>query len=153
MKSGTKMYSGPIDLNDFPGSCKQSSGDGEPASVYDMIHSSVNKDAFSMRLPKKIKDKAIYLFLIPLTLPQFLVIPNPIKKPTFYPLSLFLSIVFIWGYTFLIVWWTYSVTWAFNLHYSIIPMVLFPFGISVRDRKKFIDFKIALDVFTQELED
>lgn len=38
MKTGTKMYSGPIDLNEFPNSMKHSSVEGEPANVYDMIH-------------------------------------------------------------------------------------------------------------------
>jgi hypothetical protein len=78
-------------------------------------------------------------------------IPNPIKRPTFYPLTLFFSIIWIWGYTYLIVWWTYSLTNAFNLHWSIFPMILYPFGISIRDRKKFVDFKAAIKVFKEEL--
>lgn len=53
----------------------------------------------------------------------------------------------------MIVWWTYSVTQAFGLHFSIIPMILYPFGISIRDRKKFVDFKLALKVFKEELQD
>lgn len=69
MKTGTKLYSGPIDLSEFPNSMKQSSADGEPANVYDMIHQSVNKDTFTMKPPKKFLDKMLYLFLIPLTLP------------------------------------------------------------------------------------
>lgn len=72
-------------------------------------------------------------------------------KQNFYPLTLFLSIAWIWFYTYLIVWWTYSLTQAFNLHYSIIPMILYPFGISIRDRKKLVDFKLALKVFKEEL--
>jgi hypothetical protein len=72
-------------------------------------------------------------------------------KENFYPLTIFCSIVWIWFYTFLIVWWTYSLTIAFGLHYSIIPMILYPIGISIRDRKKFQDFKLALKLFKEEL--
>lgn len=93
----------------------------------------------------------MYWIMSPLTHLQWLLIPNPIDKPNFYPLSLFISLVFIWGYSFLIVWWTYSITKAAGLHYSIIPMLLYPFGISIRDRKKYLDFKTALKVFTEEL--
>ena len=81
----------------------------------------------------------MYLLLIPLTHLQYVSIPDPMKKnrANFYPLTLFCSIVWIWFYSFLIVWWTYSVTLAFNLHFSIIPMIVYPLGISIRDRKKF----------------
>lgn len=42
---------------------------------------------------------------------------------------------------------------AVGLHYSILPMLLYPFGISIRDRKKFFDFQIAIKVFKDSLED
>ena len=74
-------------------------------------------------------------------------------KNNFYPLTLFLSIVWIWFYTWMIVWWTFSLTEAVGLHYNIIPMLLYPFGISIRDNKKFVDFKLALKVFKEELQD
>jgi len=61
--------------------------------------------------------------------------------------------VWIWFYSFLIVWWTYSVTIALDLHFSVIPMILYPFGISIRDRKKYEDFKLALKLFKDELHD
>jgi hypothetical protein len=32
-------------------------------------------------------------------------------------------------------------------------MILYPFGISIRDRKKFVDFQKALKVFKEELKD
>jgi hypothetical protein len=53
----------------------------------------------------------------------------------------------------MIVWWTYALTIAFGLHFSIIPMILYPFGISIRDRKKAEDFRLALKVFKEELKD
>ena len=63
------------------------------------------------------------------------------------------SIAWIWFYTWLRVWFTYSVTVAFNLHFSIIPMFIYPFGISIRDRKKFQDFQKAMKVFKEEKDD
>ena len=50
-------------------------------------------------------------------------------------------------------WFTYSVTQAFSLHYSIIPMILYPLGISIRDSKKFTDFQKAIKVFKEEMQD
>ena len=74
-------------------------------------------------------------------------------RQNFYPLTLVCSIGWIWLYTWLIVWFTYSVTEAFALHYSIIPMIIYPLGISIRDRKKYIDFKKAIKVFKDEMQD
>ena len=125
----------------------------EGTSIYDMIHHSINKDAFTIKFPRRCKDRCLYLFQVPLTHPQYFVIPNPIKSPNKWPLTLFYSICLIFGYTYLIVWWTYSVTMAFNLHFSIIPMILYPFGISIRDRKKFVDFQTTLKVFREERKD
>jgi hypothetical protein len=51
------------------------------------------------------------------------------------------------------VWFTYDLTKAFSMPYSILPMFLYPFGISLRDKKKFDDFAIAISVFKQELPD
>lgn len=127
------------------------SAEGEPTTIYDIIHSSINKEAFKIAFPRKFKDKLIYLFLALHTHIQWMLIPNPINKPNYYPLSLFNSIIFIGGYTFLIVWWTHTITIVLGLHFSIIPMILYPFGISIRDRKKFVDFKTALSVFNNEL--
>jgi len=48
-------------------------------------------------------------------------------------------------YTFVIVWFTYDVTiMAFNKKFSIIPMFIYPFGVMLRDVKKFGDFEVAL---------
>ena len=40
-----------------------------------------------------------------------------------------------------------------DLQYSFIPMFIYPFGVSIRDFKKFNDFKLALEVFKKELPD
>lgn len=93
--------------------------------------------------------------MFPLTHIQYITIPNPMTKgkQNFYPLTLFCSILWIWFYSWLIVWFTYSITEAFKLHYSIIPMILYPLGISIRDRKKFLDFKKTIKVFKEERDD
>jgi hypothetical protein len=76
---------------------------------------------------------------------QYFLIPNPLSSeyPNIYPVTLSMGVLFIWAYAYVIVWWTYSLTNAFKLHYSIIPMLIYPFGISIRDNKKFSDFKLA----------
>lgn len=95
-----------------------------------------------IRWPEGVKNRIFYIFLIPLTHAQWLTIPNPmggldesemLRRENFWPLTLFLASLWIWFYTFLIVWWTYTVTQAYKLHFSILPMILYPFGIAMRD--------------------
>lgn len=108
--------------------------------------------ASTIVFPKKRMTRLLYILKIPLTHLQWLTIANPLNpgKKNFYPLTLLMSMVWIWAYTWLIVWWTYQLTVSFNLHFSILPMLLYPFGISIRDRKKFIDFKKAIKHFKDE---
>ena len=64
------------------------------------------------------------------------------------------STIWIILYTFVIVWFTYDVTMGcLQEKFSLIPMFLYPFGVTFRDLKKFEDFKQALDVFKTELPD
>lgn len=54
----------------------------------------------------------------------------------------------------MITWLTYAISVArFNSNFSLIPMLLYPIGVSVRDVKKFKDFELALEVFSDELPD
>ena len=68
-------------------------------------------------------------------------------------MTLFLAIFWIWFYSYLVCWFTYSVSVAFNLHFSVIPMFIYPFGISLRDIKKYTDFKEAIKQFKEEIPD
>lgn len=64
------------------------------------------------------------------------------------------STIWIILYTFVIVWFTYDVTvGCLDSRFSLIPMFLYPFGVTFRDLKKFEDFQEALDVFKNELPD
>ena len=95
-----------------------------------------------------------YVFLIPLTHSQYYSIPYPGKgSESYYPLTLCLAILWIWLYSYIVCWFTYSVTKAFNLHFSIIPMFIYPFGISFRDIKKYTDFKEAVKQFKDDIPD
>jgi len=51
------------------------------------------------------------------------------------------------------VWWTYAVTMAYGLHFSILPMVIYPFGIVLRDLKKIEDMKVCVAVFKKHCSD
>jgi hypothetical protein len=61
-------------------------------------------------------------------------------KENFYPLSFFMAAVWIWFFSLIIVWLTFEITIAFNLHFSIIPLALYSIGIALRDQKKFQDY-------------
>jgi hypothetical protein len=64
-----------------------------------------------------------------------------------------MSILWIFGYTYIITWFTYDISVALELKFSIIPMFVYPIGVSIRDVKKFEDFRVALEVFEEELPD
>lgn len=61
--------------------------------------------------------------------------------------------IWIWVYSFFIVWWTYAVTISYDLHFSILPMIIFPFGIVLRDLKKLDDMRICVSVFKRHCAD
>lgn len=136
---------------------------GEPQAIpqsiiYELVNETINKEAFNVNCPREggVRGILIYIMQMPLTHTQFLTIPSPLSKrnDNYYPLTLVFSIIWILFYTFLIVWLTYDVSiMAFNEKFSIIPMFVYPFGVMLRDIKKFEDFEIALKVFRQELPD
>ena len=123
-------------------------------TVYDIINKAVNKDKYSLAWPKGWKKRLQYLFMMPLTHTQAITIPFPSKgHESYYPLTLLMAITWVWLFSYLICWFTYSVTKAFNLHFSIIPMFIYPFGISFRDIKKYTDFKLAMAQFKEDIPD
>lgn len=127
---------------------------GASANVYDIINKALNKDKYSIAWPKGWKNRVVYLFKMPLTHSQAITIPFPSKgHESYYPLTLLMAILWIWLFSYLICWFTYSVTKAFDLHFSIIPMFIYPFGISLRDIKKFTDFKLAMAQFKEDIPD
>jgi hypothetical protein len=130
------------------------SGTIPASSIYEIINKAVNKEKMSIAWPKGFKKRVQYIFLVPLTHLQYLSIPYPGKgSESYYPLTLTLAITWIWGYSYLVCWFTYSVTKAFSLHFSIIPMFLYPFGISFRDIKKYSDFAEACKQFKEDIPD
>lgn len=64
-----------------------------------------------------------------------------------------MGLVWIWAYCFCIVWWTYAVSVAYNLNFSILPMIIYPFGIVLRDIKKLDDMHVVLKVFKEQCSD
>lgn len=135
---------------------------GEPQSIpqsviYKLVDETINKEPQNLQCPesKKKWDIFVYIMYIPLTHLQYITIPDPLSKrnDNFYPLSILMSVLWIFLYSWIIVWFTYDVSAALNLKYSLIPMFVYPFGISFRDNKKFKDFKECLAVFKEELPD
>ena len=131
-----------------------SSNDGAEKTIYDMINERVNKKV-SLKWPKGFKNRVSYILFAPLTFPTYISIPNPMNvgRENFYPLTLFMSIAWIYAYTFLIVWWTFELSDAWGINFSIIPMIIYPLGISIRDRKKIFDFREVKKMFAEDLPD
>jgi hypothetical protein len=153
---------------DWKGMFLQERTVGEPQNIpqsviYELVNETINVGATDINFPNRDEKtgKCVcsrwfwYLFKMPLTHTQFMTIPDPLSKrnENYYPLSILFSILWIFLYTYVIVWFTYDVTVALNLKFSIIPMFVYPFGIVLRDVKKFRDFKIAMERFQKELPD
>ena len=95
------------------------------------------------------------MLLYPHTIMQYCTVPNPMieGREQFYPVTLLAATIWIWGYSFLIVWWTYAVTMAYSLHFSILPMTIYPFGIVLRDIKKLDDMRVCVKLFKKHCAD
>ena len=131
-----------------------SSNEGEDKTIYDRINERVNKRV-TLACPKGKFNKLVYIISAPLTYTQFISIPNVVVpgRENFYPLALFMSNLWIFAYTFVIVWWTYELSEAWSINRSIIPLIVYPIGISIRDRKKIMDFREVKKMFAEELPD
>jgi len=101
-----------------------------------------NKIAF----PHGTRRRIEYFLLMPLTHLQYVSIPNPMRgkdgsRENLYPITLFMSLLWIWFYALIIVWFTFDLTVAFDWHFNVLPMVLYPFGIVLRDYKKKVNLE------------
>lgn len=123
-----------------------------PTAVYDMIMNKFYRGENKIAWPHSVRRKIMYILLIPLTHLQWFTIPNPMRKKdgsreNLYPVTLFMSMLWIWLYSGIIVWFTFDLTMAFNWHFNVLPMVLYPFGIALRDYKKKVNLEQAIAEF------
>lgn len=108
--------------------------------------------------PEQGNKKISYILLIPLTHLQYISIPNPMRgkngeRENLYPVTLFMSMLWIWFYAFIIVWFTFDMTVAFDWHFNVLPMVLYPFGIALRDYKKWVNLQQASETFEEQIKE
>ena len=131
---------------------EMTSNEGEEKTIYDRINERCNKRV-SLVWPKGALKRIRYLLFAPLTWTQFISIPDVMVpgRQNFYPLTLFMSIFWIYLYTYVIVWFTYLLSQAWGINRSIIPLIVYPIGISIRDRKKLLDFIEVKKMFEEEL--
>lgn len=124
--------------------------------MYELILKNVYKEQKSfIAYPTQLKDKIRHVILFPHIIMQYVTIPNPMAegKEQFYPLTLVCATIWVWAYSFFIVWWTYVVTISYDLHFSILPMIIYPFGIVLRDLKKLDDMRVCVSVFKRHCAD
>ena len=133
---------------------------GEPQTIpqsiiYQLVNETINKDGYSIAIPKGLKNRLYYIFQIPLTHLQYITVPDPLSKrnANYYPVTIIMATLWIMFYCFVIVWFTYDINEYCGVPSSLIPMFLYPFGVSLRDTKKFDDFDVSKEVFSKELPD
>jgi len=108
--------------------------------------------------PEGRKKQIMYILLSPLTHLQFITIPNPMRgkngeRENLYPITLFMSMLWIWAYSFIIVWFTFDLTVSLEMHFNVLPMVLYPFGIALRDYKKKVNLEQAIATFNEQIKE
>lgn len=117
-----------------------------PSHIYEIIMKRFYSSESKIAWPETGKRKVTYILLMPLTHLQWFSIPNPMsgsngERENLYPITLFMSMLWIWFYSFIIVWFTFDLTVAFGWHFNVLPMVLYPFGIALRDYKKKVNLE------------
>ena len=117
-----------------------------PSTAYEIIMKTFYKGENKIAWPSSCSRRITYILLIPLTHLQWISVPNPMRgkngeRENLYPVTLFMSMLWIWFYSGIIVWFTFDLTIAFNWHFNVLPMVLYPFGIALRDYKKKVNLE------------
>ena len=136
-----------------------------PSHVYELIMNRFYNGDNKIAWPSSNSKRLAYVLLIPLTHLQYVSIPNPMRgkdsvrggaenpRENLYPVTLFMSMIWIFVYSGIIVWFTFDLTMAFNWHFNVLPMVLYPFGIALRDYKKKVNLEQAIDTFDAQLKE
>ena len=127
-----------------------------PSQVYEIIMNTFYTNENKIAWPASGRQRILYLLLMPLTHLQYVTIPNPMRgkngeRENLYPITLFMSMLWIWLYSGIIVWWTFDLTVALDMKFNVLPMVLYPFGIALRDYKKKVNLEQAIETFREEL--
>ena len=83
----------------------------EEKRVHDRNYIASKKDPKEKK-QNLMKEWFFYILYIPLTHLQYITIPDPLSNynKNFYPLSLFMSIIWIFVYAYIIVWFTYKIS-------------------------------------------
>jgi len=129
-----------------------------PSEVYGVIMRTFYHGENKIAWPSSTRRRIIYILLIPLTHLQAFTIPNPMrgkneKRENLYPITLLMSMLWICLYSGVIVWWTFDLTVALEMKFNVLPMLLYPFGIAMRDYRRKEHLEKAILTFNAELKD
>lgn len=136
-----------------------------PSEVYRIIMDAFYNRDSKIAWPRNSRWRQVmYILMIPLTHLQWLTIPNPMQrirgkpeeeaeKENYYPITLLMSLIWIWFYSGIIVWFTFDLTLALGIKFNVLPMLVYPFGIAMRDYKKFVNLRQAKDTFSYQMKD
>uniref|UniRef100_A0AC35TQY2 Sodium/potassium/calcium exchanger Nckx30C n=1 Tax=Rhabditophanes sp. KR3021 TaxID=114890 RepID=A0AC35TQY2_9BILA len=88
-----------------------------------------------MSWPNEWHKQALYLFLAPILMPLWVTIPDVRKEECrkWYPATFILSILWIAGFSYLMVWWANTIGETFRLPTEIIGLTILAAGTSIPD--------------------
>jgi len=126
------------------------------SAIYDMILNSAKAGwRHPLTWPSSTRGRMKFMLKFPHIMMQHISIPNAMVsgKENFYPLTLIMATFWVWLYSFMIVWCTFVITVAYDWKFSILPMIIYPFGIMLRDLKKLEDMRSCTTVFNTKCKD
>jgi len=100
--------------------------------------------------------KAFYLIVLPIRAAFYLTLPTP-RIPledefNKLPLIYLISLVWMSIFAYFLSWWIVSVSVAYDIPFLILPMILLPLGLLLRDFPHWIQFKRRVDALRRKLE-
>lgn len=158
-----------VDLDENPLHSGQSNVqlvDGKPSSATeddsiaesssDYVEYDADAATDPLHWPSSWSGRLIYICLMPLTYPLYVTIPNVTieGKEHLYPVSFFMSIVWIAIYSYLMVWWATICGEIFNIPPNLMGLIFLSAGTSVPDlltsvlvaRKGFGDMAVSSSI-------
>ncbi len=89
--------------------------------------------------------KFVYAVMFPISAALYVTIPNP-RIPhgdqfNMLPLIYIICILWMGGLSYFITWWLVSLSIAFNISFLILPLILLPAGLMLRDFPHWLDFR------------
>jgi len=100
--------------------------------------------------------KIFYVVMLPISAALYITIPNPRvpRNDEICKLIVTYGICFLWMgfFSFFITWWLVSLSIAFDTPFQLLPMIIQPLGLLLRDFPHWLEFKTRVDLLKKRID-